>query len=152
MDWQDVTTEQIFEELTRRYHHVALVGVPKSSDQQLFLAGAKNKIDELMAEFIAGRFSIGFIKAPGGSRVPALKPITQLPADPEKQVVPLIQALARTYGEMIICGIPRSDPNTDKFSVFVQPFPEAASDSERRNLLRIRDRINGMPLPKPSGD
>lgn len=149
MSLHDVTTEQLFAELASRYEHLAMVGVAKKhSDQGLFLSGKKTIIDNLMAEFIAGRFSIGFARTEGRAANIPIERLTTGQASVEQQIQALVVALGKSFGEMIVCGIPQDDPATDKFNVMVQPFPPQANEQQLANLRRIVERINSLPLPE----
>lgn len=147
IDLQDATTAQIFQELVKRYDHMVMVGIPKSpSDQGLFLSGNKAKLDELMTECIAGRFTIAFAGATGAATDAPLKQPRMNALTPEEQAQPLMMALARTFGEMILCGIPNETPQLENPIVYVQPDPRYADQKQIKNLRRIKKQIDTTPV------
>jgi hypothetical protein len=147
MDWQDVTTEQILQELVNRYHHFGFVGSPKDkSAPQWLLVGQKHKVDELMAAFIANQTTVSFVGTPGAFQF-LDKPAPVLHGSVEDQIAPLLMASSRLFSELIFCGIARNTPASEKPHLCVAPDVRTATEIQRENFLKMRAFLGKLRFP-----
>jgi hypothetical protein len=148
MDFQDITTHQLFDELAKRYKHFGFVGVPEDEDDAPICHSAViDVVHQLMVRFITEPHHITGRRVREEGRGAEHDLAIDVPPPEVEQVALLFfQGLAKFFPEFIFAGNPEG-AFTPPMIVACPDVNEADEDQIER-LSALRDALDQLP-PSP---
>jgi hypothetical protein len=143
MDFQDITTHQLIDELAKRYTHFGFIGVPEHEDDPPICHSAVLEVvHQLMMRFLTEPHHITGRRVRGQGAEHDLAIDVPSP-EPEQAALLFFQALAKFFPEFVFAGNPEGG-----FAPMIVACPDAseADEDQRESLSALRDSLDQLPL------